>query len=301
MISLSGLAALAAEHAADLDLPVAPLRIGGVDLDTDARAAIMGVVNLSRDSSYRDSVVTSPASAVRRGRVLHAQGADVVDVGAESSQAIAAKVEADEQTRRLVPVVRELTEAGVPVSVESYEAPVVRACLEAGASVINLTGSGQDAEMFDLAAEHDATVVLCHVLGPHARALDGSRLEADPVPRMLEEFGRRLDDARGRGVPSLAIDPGLGFGFTLDDLHARIAHQTSILLNAFRLRSLGVPVCQSVPHSFEMFQEHFRIAEGFFSVLAHLGGAGLYRTHEVPQIVALQDALRVLPVSPPTA
>lgn len=298
MISLRDLAALAAEHADDLDLPVAPLRVGDRDLDTDTTPAIMGVVNLSRDSSYRESVVTSFDSAVRRGRVLAAQGAHLVDVGAESSNGTSARVDADGQVATLVPVVRALAEAGVVVSVESYEPPVVAACLEAGARVLNLTGSAEDAAMFDLAAEHDASVVMCHILGAHARALDGSDVEADPVPAMLESFGRRIDDARSRGVRGIAIDPGLGFGFRLGDQRARARHQASVLLASFRLRRLGVPVCHSLPHSFELFEEEFRVAEAVFAVLAHLGGTGVYRTHEVPRVVAVLNALHALSVSP---
>lgn len=298
MITLSALARLASRYADDLDRPVAPLLLGERSLDTDRRPAVMGVVNLSRDSLYRESVVTSLDSAIRRGRVLAAQGADVVDVGAESSRATAARVGPEEQIAGLVPVVRALAEDGIAVSVESYETSVVAAALDAGARVLNLTGSAEDAEMFDLAAEHGATVVLCHVLGPHARALDGTGLGRDPVPGMLDQFERRIADARRRGVRGIAIDPGLGFGFSLDDHRERARQQTLVLLNAFRLRRLGVPVCQSVPHSFELFEEQFRIGEGFFSVLAHLGGAGLYRTHEVPQVVALLDTLRVLDVTP---
>ena len=296
MISLSALAALAAAHPDDLDLPVEPLRLGDREIDTDARPAIMGVVNLSRDSGYRESVSTSLATAVRRGRVLAAQGADVVDVGAESSNGTSARVDADSQVASLVPVVRGLAEAGVTVSVESYEPPVVEACLKAGARVLNLTGSAEDAAMFDLAAEHDASVVLCHILGEHARALDGSDVEADPFPAMLESFGRRIDDARSRGVRGIAIDPGLGFGFRLTDQRARARHQASVLLASFRLRRLGVAVCHSLPHSFELFEDQFRTAEGMFAVLAHLGGTGLYRTHEVPQVVAVLDAMRELRV-----
>ena len=296
VITLRELARLAADHADDLDHEVEPLRLGDAEIDTDRRAAVMGVLNLSRDSTYRESVVTSHDSAVRRGRVLVAQGADVVDVGAESSNGTSARVDADQQVARLVPVVRGLAEAGVPVSVESYEPPVVAACLEAGARVLNLTGSTADDAMFDLAAEHDASVVLCHILGDHARALDGSDVEADPFPAMLDAFGRRIDDARARGVRGIAIDPGLGFGFRLGDQRARVRHQASVLLASFRLRRLGVPVCHSLPHSFELFEDQFRVAEGMFAVLAHLGGTGLYRTHEVPQVVAVLDALHTLEV-----
>ncbi len=297
MISLSEIVRLAGDHADDLDLPVAPLVVGERAFDTDERAAVMGVVNLSRDSTYRESIVTSLDSAIRRGRVLAAQGADIVDVGAESSRDSAARMGPGEQVAGLVPVIRELVSDGIVVSVESYETSVVAAALDAGARVLNLTGSAEDDAMFGLAAEHGAAVVLCHVLGPHARALDGSEVDADPVPAMLDQFERRIAEATRRGVTSVAIDPGLGFGFALDDQRARVRHQTVALLNAFRLRRLGVPVCQSVPHSFELFEDQFRIGEGFFSVLAHLGGAGVYRTHEVPQVVAILHALRELDVT----
>jgi dihydropteroate synthase len=300
VIDLAGLARLAAEHPdelATLDRPLAPLCLGGRDVDTDTEPVVMGVVNLSRDSSYRDSVCVSVDSAVRRGLVLAAQGAHVVDVGAESSNAASARVAAQEQARSLEPVLRELSAAGVVCSVEGYDADVVRAGLDAGASVVNLTGSSDDAAIFDLAAERDATVVLCHVHGRHARDLDGDgRLspDADPVPAMVEAFARRLDDARARGVSSLAIDPGLGLGFALDDQRARARHQTAVLLQTFRLRTLGVPVCHSLPHSFELFEDQFRSAEAFFTVLARIGGTGVYRTHEVPQIAAVLGALAAL-------
>lgn len=298
MISLAALAELAAAHPDELCLPVAPLRIGERVLDVDVRPAVMGVVNLSRSSTYRESVVTSPGSAVRRGRVLAAQGADVVDLGAESSNGSAERVGPDEQLAGLLPVVRALAEAGVAVSVETYSARVAREALQAGAQLLNLTGSVDDAEVFDLAAEHRAAVVICHVLGRHARDLD-REVGADPVPEALEALGRRVEHARARGVDSIAVDPGLGFGFLLADQRARARAQSAMLLGSFRLRALGVPVCQSLPHSFALFEEHFRVAEPVFAVLAHLGQTGLYRTHEVPQVVAVLDAMRELDVVAP--
>jgi dihydropteroate synthase len=193
-----------------------------------------------------------------------------------------------------VPVIEALADSGVAVSIESYAPSTVRAGLEAGARVLNLTGSDEDAAMFALAAEYDATVVLCHVYGSHARALAGDSTIADPIPAMLEQFEHRLAVARAAGVRDLAIDPGLGFGFRLTDQVSRARHQSMVLLNSFRLRRLGVPVCHSLPHSFALFEDQFRIAESFYTVLARLGGTGVYRTHEVPQIVAVLNALTVL-------
>jgi dihydropteroate synthase len=140
MISLRELARLAAEHADDLDRPVAPVRIGGRTYDTDRHPVLMGVVNLSRDSNYRESIAVSTESAVRKGRVLAAHGAGLVDIGAESSRATAVAVDVEGQKRLLLPVVEALANDGIAVSVESYEASVVKAGLEAGACVVNLTG-----------------------------------------------------------------------------------------------------------------------------------------------------------------
>ena len=301
MITLRGLAELVAEHGEDLDRPVAPFRVGGphgTDLDTDARPALMGVLNLSRDSWYRESVAAGRADAVRRGRVMAAQGADLVDVGAESVVDTADRVSADAQAARLVPVIADLTEAGVATSVESYHPSVLEACLGAGASVVNLSGSGDDEEVFAIAAAHGASVVLCHIVGTHARDLHDPRdltVAPDPFPGMLEGFERRLALARDLGVTSVAVDPGIGFGFSwMPDPVDRARHQSAVLLQTFRLRRLGAPVCQALPSAMDLFGEEVRTAEGFFAVLASLGRTGIHRTHEVPRVAKVLAAMEDL-------
>lgn len=300
MIDLRALAALVTEHGDDLDHPVEPLRIGDRLFDTDADPVLMGVVNLSADSWYHSSVTTTVESAVRRGRVLAAQGAALVDVGAESVVATAERVGADRQTATLVPVIEELTAAGVAVSVESYHPSVVEACLLAGAKVLNLTGSVDDEEMFGLAAAHGASLVLCHIVGGHARDLAEPAeglVDPDPFPAMAEQFGQRLEHARSLGVPSVSIDPGVGFGFSwLNDPRDRARYQASVLLQSFRLRRLGAPICHALPAAMHLFEDEVRTAEAFFSVLASLGRTGVYRTHEVPRVAATLRALRAFDV-----
>lgn len=298
MIDLTALAQLAQRYESDLSAPIEPLRIGTRTIDTDETSVLMSVVNLSRDSSYRESIAVSTESAVRKARMQTAAGADLVDVGAESTRATAARADLAEQQALLTPVVEQLTADGIPVSVEAYQEPVARAGLAAGACLLNLTGSDDDDRMFTLAAEHSATVVLCHVLGPNARALTGDAVDTDPVPRMLDTFGQRIDRARALGVTSVAIDPGLGFGFHLDDQRARARHQATALLHTFRLRRLGVPICHALPHAFDIFEDQYRSGEGFFAVLAHLGGTGVYRTHEVPLVRSVLDALRFFAAEP---
>ncbi len=292
MLSLS---ALAAGHADELNQPVAPLRIGSRTYDTDATPVIMGTLNLSRDSTYRESVAVSHASAVRKARVMAAQGAHFVDIGAESSTAKAARVGADDQIAALVPVIEALTAEGIDVSAETYEPRVVRACLEAGAKVLNMTGSEHQAEMFTLAAEFEATVILCYVKGANVREITDVTLNADPFPGIRDHFAERVALANAAGVDRIAIDPGMGFYYgNLVKPAQRVQHQTHVLLNGFRLRALGLPICNALPHSFDLFEDQFRTAEGFFAVLASLGGTSIYRTHEVAHVAAVLGAMGIL-------
>jgi dihydropteroate synthase len=297
VITLQALAELFETYRAEAAKPVERLRVGDRTFDVDARPSVMGCVNLSRDSTYRESIATSAESAVRKGRVQAAQGADFIDIGAESSTAKASRVGADDQTLALVPVVQQLSSEGILVSVETYEPAVARAGLTAGAQIVNFTGAAHEAAIFDLVAEHQATLVLCYVTGENVREITDVELDGDPFPELHDHFGRRVEDARSRGVDRIVIDPGMGFYYgNLVDPEARVRHQTRVLLNSIRLRVLGLPICHALPHAFDLFEDQFRSAEGLFAVLAHLGGAGVFRTHEVPQVVAVLDALRVLSV-----
>jgi dihydropteroate synthase len=252
----------------------------------------MGVINLSADSWYRESVCLSTASAVRRGLVLQAQGADIVDVGAESTLSQAERVDEAIQTSRLLPVVEALRSEGVLVSVETYHPSVTRACLEAGANVLNLTGTDRSDELFRMVADHDAAVIICHVQGGNVREVGDLELSADPVGALMDAFSRQIEQAQRQGVERILIDPGLGFYYrNLQDSAVRVRRQMEVFLNTFRLRSLGFPVCHALPHAFEQFEEEVRCAEPFFAVLAALGRTDVFRTHEVPRVRAVLQTL----------
>ncbi len=294
VLTLEHLAELARAHAGDLARRVTDFDVAGRRFRFGERPAVMGVVNLSADSWYRESVALTAEAAIRRGQVLAAQGADLVDVGAESTLAHAARVDAAQQNSRLLPVIRGLAEGGVLVSVETYQPAVARASFEAGARVLNLTGVDPTEEIFRLAAAHEAAVVLCYVQGEHVRAVTDLELGRDPVGAMYEYFARQVERATACGVTRLFVDPGLGFYYrNLQDSAVRVRHQMGVFLNTFRLRRLGWPVCHALPHAFEFFGEEVRSAEPFFGVLAALGGTDLFRTHEVPRVRAVLETLRV--------
>lgn len=295
MIDLRALAKLAAQYPEALEASVAPLRIGSRSIDTDLDPAIMATVNLSRDSTYRESIAPDADIAVTMSRVAAAQGADVVDIGAESTTAAAARVSSQDQIKQLVPVIEQCAADGVATSVETYQPEVTRACLKAGAVVLNMTGAQHQQEMFDLAAEYRATVVVCYAAGADVREITDVELGTDPIPALLEHFAARVELARSHGVTDIVIDPGMGFYYgNLVDPKIRAQHQARVILNSFRLRTLGLPLCQALPHVFDLFREQYRSAEGFFAVLAQLGGAGLLRTHEVPLVAAVTRSMGFL-------
>ena len=290
MLSLEDLSGLVQRHEADLDLEINAFEVDSVSFHGEPR--LMGVVNLSSDSWYRESVCLTTNSAVQRGLVLKSQGAAIVDVGAESSILDAARVDAGLQESRLLPVVSELADAEVLVSVETYLPNVAKAALDAGARIVNLTGPGHSSEIYSMVASHQAAVIICHVQGENVRTVNRLNLKSDPIPEMLEFFMCEIEKATSEGVERIFIDPGLGFYYrNLDDSNERIAFQMKVFLNSFRLRKLGWPVCHALPHAFENFGEEVRSAEPFFAVLAALGKTSLFRTHEVPRTRAVLETL----------
>lgn len=293
MLNLEQLAGLLESHSAAAAAQVREFALGGRSFAFNSRPAIMGVINLSADSWYRESVCLTAEAAIRRGRVLCEQGADILDVGAESTLAHAARVDDSAQNSRLLPVIKELRAAGALISVETYQPAVTRACLEAGANILNLTGTDRSDELFRMVAAHDAAVIICYVQGPNVREVGDYDLSTDPVPMMSDYFERQIELAQRSGVGKIFIDPGLGFYYrNLQDSAVRVRHQMKVFLNTFRLRALGFPVCHALPHAFEFFGDEVRCAEPFFSVLAALGKTDLFRTHEVPRVKAVLNTLQ---------
>jgi dihydropteroate synthase len=294
MLRLEQLAALLDQHRAAAAATVREFSLGGRPFAFNARPAVMGVINLSADSWYRESVCLTADRAIQRGLTLAAQGADLVDLGAESTLAQAARAEAGEQNSKLVPVIRELRAANILVSVETYQPVVTRACLAAGANVLNLTGTEHTPELFRLVADHDAAVILCHVQGKNVREVGDFESGADPAQMLHDYFARQIETAQKNGVEKIILDPGLGFYYrNLQDSAVRVRHQMNVFLNTFRLRTLGFPVCHALPHAFEYFGGEVRSAEPFFAVLAALGRTDVFRTHEVARVRAVLDTLEI--------
>ena len=294
MLTLEQLSELLQKNRGDTSAHVKEFSIGGRKFNFNSQPVIMGVVNLSADSWYRESVCLSAESAIQRGKILAAQGADIVDIGAESTLANAARANDESQKSKLIPVIKKLRAEKIIVSVETYSPKVTRSCLEAGANILNLTGTAGSKEIFKMVAAHDAAVIICFVQGKNVREVGDFDLSTDPIPMLSEFFSRQIEIAQRSGAEKIFLDPGLGFYYrNLQDSAIRVRYQMNIFLNTFRLRALGFPICHALPHAFEFFREEVRCAEPFFAVLAALGRTDLFRTHEVPRIKAVLDTIKV--------
>jgi len=294
MLQLEYLAELLDKHRPAAQVRVKEFTMRGRPFAFNQRPAIMGVINLSADSWYRESVCLNLEQAIQRAHVITAQGADLIDVGAESTLAHAARADDIAQQSKLLPLLKEMVAARQLVSIETYSQDITRLALETGAAVINLTGETENEEIYRMAAAHDAAVIICFVAGQNVREVNELALSNDPAGAMHDYFARRIELAERCGLQKLFIDPGLGFYYrNLQDSATRVRHQMLTFLNTFRLRSLGYPTCHALPHAFEYFGEEVRSAEPFFAVLAALGKTDLFRTHEVARTKAVLDTLRI--------
>ncbi len=293
MLDLEHLAALWHSHGADANTHLPGFEVGPTKLEIGQEPRLMGVVNLSHQSWYRESVCLNPDAAIRRGHILAAEGAHLIDVGGESTLAHADRVTVSDQIKTLTPITKKLVDAGIPVSIETYSAPVAEAVLDAGASVINMTGTGESEAIYQLASQGDAGVIVSYVQGANPREVSDLTFADDPYDAFLDYFKIEIQKASTAGLDRLIVDPGLGFYYkNLQDGKQRVGYQINTLLQTFRLHSLGKPICHALPHAFEFFENQVRSAEPFFAVMALLGKTHLFRTHEVATVRSVIETMK---------
>ncbi len=244
----------------------------------------MGVLNLSPDSSYRESVCHTPEAALYRARRMSLEGAAMVDIGAESTGETADIVSIERQIDRMRPVVQTLADENILVSVETYHPEVGVALVEAGAGVVNLTGRVDDPAFYGAIGKNGAGVVLCYTPGENARATDMLPPADEIFDHQLVFFEDRLRLATDAGVERIWVDPGFGFALKLPDGPDRIRYQTNSILQSFRLRTLGWPVTVQMTGSVYLFRDEVRAGATSAATLAVLSKANLVRSHEVPRV-----------------
>jgi len=271
-----------------------------------ARPVVMGVLNVTPDSFSDGGRFARPDAAVARGIELAAAGADVLDIGGESTRPGAEPVEAAEELRRVVPVVEQLAgEVRAPISVDTTKAAVAVAALDAGATIVNDVSAARfDPEMLPLVAERRAGLVLMHMLGEPRTMQDDPRY--DDVVREVGDFlAERLAIAEAAGVDRAAVcvDPGIGFGKTIDHNLTLLAHlrdlverfDVPVMIGTSRKAFLGT-LLRDVAGEVGVPPPERRDDGTLATVVLGLdAGARIVRVHEprpAARAVALLDALR---------
>jgi dihydropteroate synthase len=263
---------------------------GGLALD---RTLLMGVVNVTPDSFSDGGLYLGPREAVEQGLKLLAEGADLLDIGGESTRPGSEPISADEEAGRVLPVIRGVLERApeAVVSIDTSKAEVARQALEAGARVINdITALAGDPDMAGLAAASGAGLVLMHMQG-EPRTMQKNPVYEDVVAEVKKFLAQRAAAARAAGVSpeSIVLDPGIGFG-------KKLHHNLALIRGLGELGRLGYPVLLGASRkSFLGLITGRALDERLFATVgAHavgaLLGADIVRVHEVGPV---RDAVLV--------
>ena len=256
------------------------------------RTRVMGIVNVTPDSFSDGGAHASTDAAVAHGLALAAQGADILDVGGESTRPGAAPVPLEEELRRVVPVIERLVrETALPVSVDTRKPEVMRAAVQAGAGMVNDVGALRGDGALETAAALGVPVVLMHMLGEPGSMQDDPRYD-DVVAEVHRFLAERIFAAELAGIArkNIVVDPGFGFGKTT-------GHNVLLLAGLERFAELGVPLLAGLSRKRSIGELTGRAVPGervAGSVAAHLlaaqRGAAIVRVHDVAATV---DALKV--------
>jgi dihydropteroate synthase len=268
------------------------------DITLGERTVILGVLNVTPDSFSDGGKYQEPDRAFAHALEMEEHGADIIDIGAESTRPGSARISAAEELRRLIPVLKRLRgRLTIPISVDTYKAEVAERAIEHGAEIINdPTGLTFEPHLARTAATHDAGLILNHMRGrPETWA------KQPPLPDVMGAIVRDLEAtisrARNAGIERsrMALDPGLGFG-------KRKEQNAAILARLRELAALDLPILTGP--SRKSFLEHTTERETLFATAAAvtaaiLGGAHLVRVHDVSEMRAAADVadevLRQLP------
>jgi dihydropteroate synthase len=251
----------------------------------------MGIVNVTPDSFSDGGEFLSPERAIAHGRELASEGADLLDIGGESTRPGAAAVDAEEELRRTEPVVRALCSAGSSVSIDTSKSVVAEAALDAGASIVNdVTALRADPQLAALCAERGCEVVLMHMLGD-PRTMQENPVYEDVVDDIKAFLAERIEFATKAGIAAerISVDPGIGFGKTVQhnlELHRRLGELAElgrpIVFGSSRKSFIGKLTGAGVDQ---------RLGGTIASnVIAYANGARMLRVHDV---APMREALTV--------
>src|SRR6266478_6287084 len=254
---------------------------------------IMGVLNVTPDSFSDGGEFFAREKAIEHGLRMAAEGADIVDVGGESTRPGAEPVGAEEELRRVIPVIEKLqAKIEIPISIDTSKSDVARAAIRAGASIVNdVTGGRGDEGMLPLVAKTNSAFIIMHMQGT-PRTMQNQPRYADVVSEIADFFLQQYTRAIGCNIDPMAIvfDPGIGFGKTLDHNLELLAHLEQVRVHE-RPLVIGVSRKSFLAKLIDSPDRRDRLAPAVaLTSLLRARGADVFRVHEVKENVS---ALRV--------
>jgi dihydropteroate synthase len=267
--------------------PVSDLYLKNGALQLNDRTHIMGIVNVTPDSFYDGGKYAETAAAVAQGKKLAEEGADLLDIGGESTRPGSIPVPVQEELARVLPVLHELRQAvGIPISIDTSKAKVAEAALDAGADIINdVSGLQFDPEMKTVAAKYRCPVIIMHIKGT-PQTMQNMPYYNDVISEICDYFEQRVKEIVGWGIApeQLLIDPGIGFGKRLQD-------NLIILKNMASFADLGFPLVVGPSRKgfigtiLELPVEERMEGTAAAVSAAILNGAHIIRVHDVKAMV----------------
>jgi dihydropteroate synthase len=274
-------------------------------LDFSRKTLIMGILNVTPDSFSDGGIHFEKADALERGLRMAEEGADIIDIGGESTRPGSEPLPLKEELRRVIPVIEALSgKLAIPLSIDTYKAEVARRALDSGASMVNdISGLRFDHRMAEVVSERKVPVSVMHIKGT-PKSMQQNPVYRDLIPEIIDYLGESISLARNAGLPEdmVIVDPGIGFGKTFD-------HNLEILHNLDRLASLGRPILVGpsrkafIGKILDSAPAHERVFGTAAAVaVSIMKGAQIVRVHDVKEmaeVARVADAIKRERTSPP--
>jgi len=266
--------------------------------DFSRKTYVMGILNVTPDSFSDGGLFLNGSSAVERALRMEAEGADIIDIGGESTRPGSEPVSLDEELQRTIPVIEALSgRLSIPISIDTYKSEVARRAIEAGAAMVNdISGLRFDPEMAPVLSQYDIALVLMHIKGT-PRNMQENPVYSDLFSEITDYLREGIETATESGIAEerIVIDPGIGFGKTLE-------HNLRIINNLDRLSPLGRPVLVGASRKSFIGKvlNNAPVSERLEGTAAAVAvsvmkGAGIVRVHDVKEmvrVVRVADAIR---------
>ncbi|MFN3134793.1 MAG: dihydropteroate synthase [Candidatus Kryptonium sp.] len=274
-------------------------KFGSKEFDFSKRAYIMGILNVTPDSFSDGGRYFTVDSAVEHAMKMIEDGADIIDVGGESTRPGSEPVPLEEELRRVIPVIKEIVKrADVPISIDTYKSEVARQALDNGAVIVNdISGLRFDEKMVEVIAQYNASVVIMHIKGT-PKTMQQNPYYDDVISEIYSYLSESVEKARSYGIKQIIVDPGIGFG-------KRLVDNLEIIRRLREFKSLGYPVLIGVSRKSFIgnilnlpVEERLEGTAGAVAISVW-NGANIVRVHDVKEmarVVRIVDAIKQVPI-----